>query len=69
MNFIKKVFDSETDDGVHLQFQKFSRGEFRDRALIKAKKVKDKYTISAGNEFANDFVRILAEKLGNGKSL
>ncbi len=71
MNFIKKVFDEKTgdlDNSVHLQFQKFSKGEFRDRAMIKAKKAKDKYSISTGNEFANDFVRILAEKLGNSRT-
>ncbi len=68
MNFIKKVWDGRIDDIVHQQFQKFSRGEFRDRALIKVKRVKDKYTISTGNEFANDFVRILAGKLGDRKT-
>ena len=68
MNFIKKVFDGKIDDAVHLQFQKFSKGEFRDRAQIKVKRVKDKYTITTGNEFANDFVRILAEKLGDRKT-
>jgi len=47
MNFIKKVFDESIDEEVHLQFQKFSKGEFRDKALIKAKKSKDKYTIIA----------------------
>ena len=37
MNFIKKIFDGNIDESVHLQFQKFSKGEFRDRALIKAR--------------------------------
>jgi hypothetical protein len=68
MNFIKKVFDGRIDESVHLQFQKFSKGEFRNRAQIKVKRVKDKYTISTGNEFANDFVRILAGKLGERKT-
>ena len=68
MNFIKKVFDERIDDSVHLQFQKFSKGEFKNRALIKVKRVKDKYTILTGNEFANDFVKILAEKLEGGKT-
>ena len=68
MNFIKKIFDGRTDEWVHLQFQKFSRGEFRDRALIKAKKVGNKYTISTTAEFGNEFVRIFAEKLGKNKA-
>lgn len=68
MNFIKKVFDGEIDESVHNQFQKFSRGEFRDRAVIKAKKSGNKITISSTSEFANEFVRIAAEKLGNEKT-
>lgn len=68
MNFIKKVFDGEIDESVHGQFQKFSRGEFRDRAIIKVKKSGEKYTISTTSEFANEFVRIVAEKLGDEKT-
>ena len=68
MNFIKKVFDKKIDEDVHMQFQKFSRGEFRNRAIVKVKKVKDKYTISTTAEFANELVRLIAEKLGNNKT-
>ena len=68
MNFIKKVFDKKPDEDVHSQFQKFSRGEFKNRAIVKVKKVKDKYTISTTAEFANEFVRLIAERLGNGKT-
>lgn len=68
MNFIKKVFDNKIDESVHQQFQKFSRGEFRDRALIKAKKTGNKFTIFTSSEFANDFVKYSAEKLGNRKT-
>ncbi len=68
MNFIKRVFDKKIDDETHAQFQKFSRGEFKNRAMIKIKKVKDKYTISTTSEFANEFVKIVAEKLGNEKT-
>ena len=68
MNFIKKVFDKEIDESVHLQFQKFSRGEFRDRALIKVKRIKNNYIISTTAEFANGLVRSVAEKLGEEKT-
>jgi hypothetical protein len=68
MNFIKKVFSKGGDEFVHLQFQKFSRGEFRDRAGIKAKKSPGKYTIWTTFEFANELVRIMAEKLGSTKT-
>lgn len=68
MNFIKKVFSNEIDEEVHLQFQKFSRGEFLNRALIKAKKIKNNYTISTTAEFANELVKTVAEKLGDEKT-
>ena len=38
MNFIKKIMANQVDNLVHLQFQKFSRGEFNDRAVLKVKK-------------------------------
>ncbi|HTZ41915.1 MAG TPA: hypothetical protein VMC07_01765 [Candidatus Omnitrophota bacterium] len=69
MNFIQKIFSKKTDNLVHLQFQKFSRGVFADRALVSAKKAGNKYTIFTGAEFANELVRMAAEKLGSGKTI
>lgn len=69
MNFIKDIFDKKIDSSIHLQFQKFSKGEFGNRALIKAKKSGEKYTISTTAEFANGFVRKAAEKLGSEKTI
>ena len=63
MNFIKKIFDNRVDNSVHLQFQKFGKGEFKNRALIKAKRTKEKYSISTSAEFSNELVRIVAERL------
>ncbi len=68
MNFIKKAVENKVDESVHLQFQKFSKGEFRNRALIEAKNSNGKYTIKTSAEFANELVRTLAEKLGNNKT-
>jgi hypothetical protein len=68
MNFIKKVFIGGIDEEVHLQFQKFSRGEFLNRALVKAKRVKENYTIFTTAEFANELVRMVAQKLGERKT-
>jgi hypothetical protein len=68
MNFIKKVFDKKPDEDVHLQFQKFSRGEFRNRAVVRVKKVKDKYTLLTTAEFANGLVKDIAEKLGDNNA-
>jgi len=68
MNFIKKIVDKKIDSSVHLQFQKFSRGEFKDRAVIKAKKTAGNYTINTSAEFANDLVFAVAKKLGSKKA-
>ncbi len=68
MNFIKKIADKNFDEAVHLQFQKFSKGEFRDKAVIEVKKSKDKYTIKTSAEFANELVRAMAEKLGGERT-
>ena len=68
MNFIKEIFNGNTSELVHLQFQKFSRGEFRNRACFKAKNSSGKYTIHTTAEFGNELVRMLAEKLGDEKT-
>jgi len=68
MNFIKKIVDGKIDNSVHLQFQKFSKGEFRNRAIIEAKNSKGKYTIKTSAEFANELVHAVAEKLSNEKT-
>jgi hypothetical protein len=68
MNFIKKIVDKKIDESVHLQFQKFSRGEFPNKAIIEAKNSNGKYTIKTSAEFANELVRIMAEKLGGEKT-
>lgn len=66
--FIKKIFDRKVDDWVHLQFQKFSRGEFKDRAMIKIKNSNGKYIISTTAEYARELVKMMAEKLGGDKT-
>ena len=64
--FIKKIFEGkEIDELVHSQFTKFSKGEFPDRAMIRAKNTKGKYTISTTSEYAKDLIMSLAEKLGD----
>jgi len=68
MNFIKKVFEGDVDESVHLQFQKFSKGEFRNRALINVKKTGGKCNLSTSVEFANELVKEAAKKLGENKT-
>lgn len=62
------MFDGAIDESVHLQFQKFSKGEFRNRAVIEAKNSKGKYTIKTSAEFANDLVRIVAKQLSSNST-
>ncbi len=68
MNFIKKVFDGNCDEETHLQFKKFSKGEFNNRALIRVKCSGKKCTINTSAEFGNELVKILAKKLGDQKT-
>src|SRR3989344_700114 len=69
MNFIKRIADKNIDDSVHIQFQKFSRGIFKNRAVLKVKNSKGKYTINSGPEFSNEMVRVMTEKLGSQRVL
>ena len=63
--FIGKIFHEQSDELVHLQFQKFSRGVFKNRALVKASKSAKGYSVSTTAEYANDLVRVVAHKLGS----
>jgi len=68
--FIKKIFKQEAgNDGlVHQQFQKFSKGEFPNRAMIRIKNSGGKFTVSTTAEYAKDLVINLAEKLGENRT-
>lgn len=69
MNFIKNIFEGHPGEEAHIQFMRFSRGEFKNRAVVVAKQSKGKYTISTTPEFANGLVRSVAAKLGSSKTL
>lgn len=71
MNFIDRIFNKKPEAGNwnHLQFQRFSKGEFKNKALVSAKKSGEKYTISTSFEFGNELVLVVAEKAGNEKIL
>ena len=68
--FIKKIFEGrgENDELVHGQFQKFSRGIFKNRALIKSSKSAKGFSLATSSEYANELVRTLASKLGDKKA-
>ena len=66
--FIKKIFDGKNDELVHNQFQKFSRGVFTKRAMLKFKDSSGKLTIDTTSEYARELARLMGEKLGNNKT-
>jgi len=67
--FIKKIFEGRVEDElVHLQFQKFSKGEFKDKAMVRIKNSSGKFNIATTAEYTNELVRVLAEKLGENKA-
>jgi len=68
-SFIKKIFEAqELDDLVHGQFQKFSKGEFQNKAALKIRNSKGKFTLTTSPEYGNELVRSLAEELGDNKT-
>jgi len=69
-SFIKKIFEgnSKGDELVHSQFQKFSKGEFKNKAMIVGKFSKGIFSIGTTAEYAKDLVIAFAEKLGNEKT-
>ncbi len=62
-SFLKKIAENKSDDDVHAEFIKFSKGIFENRYLINAKKQKDKFNIKTSAEFANYFVKSCLENL------
>ncbi len=66
--FIKKIFNGVCDKFVHLQFQKFSRGTYQNRALLRATSSTKGYSLWTGPEYANELVRAVAERLGDNRS-
>ncbi len=66
--FIQKIYEKKTDFYSHLQFEKYSRGVFKDKAIVQVKKTKDGFSFVTTSEYANEFVRACAEELKDGKT-
>jgi len=66
--FIKKLFEGNKDDLIHQQFQKFSKGKFENRAMIRVKNSGGKYTLTSSAEYAKELIMNFAEKLGDEKT-
>jgi len=68
-SFIKKIFNKKSDNFVHLQFQKFSKGFYKNKALIKASKSNKGYSINTSSEYANELVRNVAELMNENQKV
>lgn len=66
-SFIKKIFSGNIDNLVHFQFIKFGKGNFDNKAMIRAKNVSGKFSIATTYEYAKEFIMTLAEELGDNK--
>ncbi|MEM4181612.1 MAG: hypothetical protein QXX68_00445 [Candidatus Pacearchaeota archaeon] len=54
---IKKIFEGNFDNDVHLDFLKYSKGIFNKKYLLEVKNSKKGLQIKTGPEFANYFVK------------
>ncbi len=66
--FIQKLCSGKTDELAHLQFEKYSRGLFKNKAIVQAKYSKENYSFVTTSEYASEFVRACAEELGHSKA-
>lgn len=66
--FIKKLCSGKTDELAHLQFEKYSRGIFKNKAIVIGKSSKGTYSFATTSEYASEFVRACAEELGQNKT-
>ena len=54
---MKKIFDGEFDEGVHVAFLKFGRGVYKNKYIIEGKKQTKNWSVKTGAEYANFLVR------------
>ncbi|MBT3691544.1 hypothetical protein HOG16_04865 [Candidatus Woesearchaeota archaeon] len=63
MNFIKKIFENQIDEKVHVQFTKYGKGIFEDKALLDIRVQAKKIKIKTSSEFINELVEFLANTI------
>ncbi len=66
--FIHKLCSGISDNSTHLQFEKYSRGVFANKAIVQAKVSKGNYSFVTTSEYVGEFVRFCAEELGPNKT-
>lgn len=59
---IKKIFDGNFDDAVHIAFLRFGKGNYENKYMIEGKRQAKKWAIKTGTEYANFLVRRCLEK-------
>lgn len=63
MNFIKKIFENQTDEKTHAQFTKYGKGIFEYKALLEIAVQSKKVKIKTSPEFTNELVEYLANTI------
>jgi hypothetical protein len=63
---IKKIFDGNSDETVHVAFLRFGRGAYENKYLVGGKRQAKKWAIKAGTEYANFLVKKCLEKSQDG---
>jgi len=63
--FTETICNGESDALAHLQFEKYGRGTFAQKAVAYCKVSSRKYTINTTSEYARDFIRMLAMEIGS----
>jgi len=66
--FIHKLCSGKSDELAHLQFEKYSKGLFSNKAVVKGKNSKGKYSFVTTSEYSGEFVRACAHELGNNRA-
>lgn len=63
MNFIKKIFTNKIDEAVHLQFTRFSKGVFENKAMLEITVSSNNVKIKTSSEYTNELVGLLANTI------
>jgi len=63
MNFIKKIFANKVDESVHLQFTRFSKGVFENKAMLEITVSSSNIRIKTSSEYTNELVELLANTI------
>lgn len=63
MMFIKKIFNKITDEDIHKQFTRFSKGEFPSRAVMKITVSKESFKMNFSYDLLKDVIELTATQI------